>query len=370
MILLVFVLLLADLVSVAFPLFAFFLWREWDRYNGGLNDGYADRCLYAAIALVLLTLLGRFLIRALLSKRRAGEDEPHFFDAPKRELLDRPDGTRINIEYYGNEAGQPIVFIHGLNATIKNWYYQRKYFEKDYRLIMIDLPGLGKSTRPTNKDFSLPKIASDLQAVIAHTGAKNPLLWGHSMGGMTILTLLAGNKLAPIKGVILEHTTYTNPVHTMIFHRVMRALQKPVFVPVCYLLIALSPIVWLMRWMSYLNGNSLILTRWLTFAGTQTPTQLDFTTLLSTLAPPAVTARSLLAMFRYDVSDKLSSMNVPALIIGAGSDRLTKPTASEYMADHMPHAELVIVSPANHQGLLERHVEVNAAASRFIQGLG
>jgi pimeloyl-ACP methyl ester carboxylesterase len=365
--------LIADLLSIAYPFIAYYLWREWDAYKGTAQDGYADRCLYGAIALLLFMLLGRFFIKALLSKRRKGEDEPHLFHANKRDTLKRPDGNQINIEYYGKEQGQAIIFVHGLNATIKNWYYQRKHFEKDYRLIMIDLPGLGKSTRPANKDYSLAKIATDLQAVIEFTNAKEPILWGHSMGGMAILTLLAKHKdpnRARIKGVILEHTTYTNPVHTMIFSRLLTAIQKPVLVPLCYLIIFLSPLIWFMRWVSYLNGNSHIATRFLTFAGTQTPKQLDFTTLLSTLAPPAVTGRCVLAMFKYEVRKELPSIQVPALILGASKDRLTKPVASKIMKELMPNAELVTVAPANHQGLIERHLEVNEAAERFIYNLG
>ncbi|HUP12890.1 MAG TPA: alpha/beta hydrolase [Niastella sp.] len=373
MILLLVVFLIADLFSIGYPFVAYYLWREWDKYNGTANDAYADRCLYGSIALLLFMMLGRFLIKALLSKRRMEEDAPRLFDAAKKDALKRPDGTKINIEYYGKEDGQPIIFVHGLNANIKNWYYQKKHFEKDYRLIMMDLPGLGKSTRPANKNFSLIKIALDLEAVITHTGAQNPILWGHSMGGMTILTLLAKHKdsnRTTIKGAILEHTTYTNPVHTMIAGKLLAAIQKPVLVPLCYLLIGLSPLIWIFRWMSYLNGGSHIMTRWLTFAGTQTAKHLDFTTLLSTLAPPAVTGRSVLAMFNYDVTRDLPSIQVPTLLLAADRDRLTKPVASQFIQEHMPNAELVTVAPGNHQGLIERHQEVNEAAERFIKHLG
>ncbi|HYH16330.1 MAG TPA: alpha/beta hydrolase [Flavisolibacter sp.] len=363
---------IVDLLSVAYPFIVYYLWREWDEFNGTAADDYADRCLYGAIALTLFILLGKFLIKALLSKRRPGEDEPKMFDTTKRDTVNRPDGSQINIEYYGREDGQPIIFIHGWNANIKNWYYQRKHFENNYRLIMMDLAGLGKSTRPKNKDFSLEKMAADLQAVIDHTGVRNPILWGHSMGGMTILTLMAKRRdpnRTPIKGMILEHTTYTNPVRTIIFSKLMTAIQKPVLTPLCYLIIFLSPLIWISRWMSYLNGNSYIMTRWLTFAGTQTPKQLDFSTLLSTLAPPAVMARGVLGMFRYDVTKELPTITVPALIIGANKDRLTKPVASEFMKSQLPHSELVIVHPGNHQGLLERHDQVNEAAEQFIRKL-
>lgn len=372
MIVLLIAFLLADLLSIAFPFVAYYLFREWQRYNDTLHDAYADRCLYGLIAMLAMMLLGRFLIKALLSQRRKGEDEPHLFKAAKKDTLRRPDGAHINIEYYGKEQGQPIIFVHGLNANNKNWYYQKAHFEKDYRLIMMDLPGMGGSTRPANKDFSMENLASHLSAVIEHTGTRNPILWGHSMGGMTILTLVAKLRSSlntPIKGLILEHTTFTNPVKTMLAAKLMTAIQKPVLVPFCWVLIVLSPLIWISRWMSYLNGNSHIATRFLTFAGTQTPKQLDYTTLLSTMAPPAITARGALSMFRYDVTAQLPSIDVPTLVIAAHKDRLTKPFASEYMAAHIPKAKLVVMAPGNHQALIERHAEVNAAADEFISSL-
>lgn len=359
-----------DLLSLAFPFVAYYLYREWYKYHNTLNNAYAQRCMYGVIALLAVMLLGKFLIRILLSKGRKGEDEPHLFDTNKRDTIKRPDGSTINVEHYGKLDGQAIIFVHGLNASIKNWYYQRKYFEKNYHLIMMDMPGMGKSTRPANKDFSLSNIAADLRSVIDYTGAKNPILWGHSMGGMTILTFMAKNKgvlHSDIKGVILEHTTYTNPVHTMLFRKLLTAIQKPVLVPLCYLIIFLSPVFWFSSWMSYINGTSLLTTRWLTFAGTQTAKQLDFSALLSTLTPPAVMARGCLGMFHYDVTNDLPQIAVPTLIIGANKDRLTRPDASVYMAEHLPNAELVMLQPGNHQALLERHKEVNQAAQNFIE---
>jgi pimeloyl-ACP methyl ester carboxylesterase len=173
----------------------------------------------------------------------------------------------------------------------------------------------------------------------------------------------------PVKGIILEHTTYTNPVKTMLFAKLFTAIQKPVLVPICWMLIIFSPLIWISRWMSYINGNSHIMTRWLTFTGTQTAKQLDHSTLLSTMAPPAITARGALGMFKYDVTAQLPSLEIPTLIIAASNDRLTKPEASHYMATHIPKAQLAVMAPGNHQALLERHQEVNAAAESFIKGL-
>jgi pimeloyl-ACP methyl ester carboxylesterase len=135
-------------------------------------------------------------------------------------------------------------------------------------------------------------------------------------------------------------------------------------------MIALSPIFWLSKWMSYLNGNMLLSTRFLTFAGTQTPAQLDFISRLSAMAPPSVFARGMLGMMKtYDVSNDLKNLQIPTLIFGAEYDRLTKPVASEYMNRNIPNSQMVLLSPAGHQGLVERHAESNEAGENFIKGL-
>jgi hypothetical protein len=189
--LLLLVLFIADLLAFDNPFVAYHLYREWDRYRYTADEYYAQHCLYGAIALLLFILLGRFLIKALLSKHRNGEDEPRRSDTNKRESIKRPDCSIINVEYDGREDGQPFIFVHGLNSNSKNRYYQRKPIEKDYCIILMNLPGTGKSTRPANNDLSLTKLAADLQGVIEHTGSRNPILWGHNKGGMTILTFLA-----------------------------------------------------------------------------------------------------------------------------------------------------------------------------------
>lgn len=100
--------LIADLLSFAFPFLAYYLYRQWNTYHDTVDHDYANRCLYGAIALLLLILLGRFLIKALLSRNRKGEEEPVMFDTKKRESIKRPDGSTINVEHYGREDRQAI----------------------------------------------------------------------------------------------------------------------------------------------------------------------------------------------------------------------------------------------------------------------
>lgn len=362
---------LTNILTIAFVWLDVYLWREWYFNKDILSEhshDYAQRCLIGAIALIVYMLLGKSIIRLLLSKARKGEDEPKAERYAEQQRIERPDGSIINLEHGGVKGKQTIVFIHGWNSNSMQWYYQKKHFEKDFHLVLMDHPGLGRSKRPDNGDYRLEKLAADLNAVIEASGAKDPVLWGHSMGGFTILTFckLFKEKLSGIKGIILEHTTYTNPTKTSILSGLLTAIQNLVLKPICWTMVALSPILWVSRWMSYLNGNSLIMTRFLTFAGTQTGKQLDFTALLSTMAPPAITGRGVLGMFQYDATPVLSSITVPTLIFGAVSDRLTKLEASITMNQQIPGSKLVSLAPAGHMGFVERHEEVNQAASAFL----
>ncbi len=371
--LLLLIMFLTELLTVAFLIFDVYLIREWYLWKDTIADEHARHCLYGAIALTAFSFMGKMPVKWLVSKFRKDEDEPKQEHSKQNEMLKRPDGSVINIEFMGNDKAQPILFVHGWNENSTAWYYQKKHFSKNHRIILIDLAGLGNSKKPDNNDFSLQKMAADLEAVIEHLKLSKVVLWGHSIGGMTILTYctqVGKNVEQKVKGIVLQHTTYTNPTHTSILSGLLRAIQKPVLYPICYLMIALWPLFWLNKWMSYLSGSMLLSTRFMTFAGTQTPSQLDFISRLSAMAAPHVFARGMLGMMKtYDVSRDLKNLKIPTLIFAAQYDRLTKPVASEHMHKNIPNSQLATLSPAGHQGLIERHIESNTIAGKFIEGL-
>jgi pimeloyl-ACP methyl ester carboxylesterase len=65
----------------------------------------------------------------------------------------------------------------------------------------------------------------------------------------------------------------------------------------------------------------------------------------------------------------LSQIQVPTLILGADTDRLTKLEASVTMNLSIPAARLVTLAPAGHMGMVERHQEVNNAVTDFLDSL-
>ena len=190
--------------------------------------------------------------------RRAGTDEPRSTRGGDVQTLDRPDGSVIRVESYGPEDAPPIVFTHGWGANSTEWYYAKKHLADRFRLIVWDIPGSGLSKKPDDNDYSLEAMAADLEAVLGVAGGRPAVLVGHSIGGMITLTFC---RLFPaalgtrVAGLVLVHTTPTNPVRTTQWAGLYTAIEKPVIVPILYLTIALWPLVWAMNWLSYWNGS-------------------------------------------------------------------------------------------------------------------
>jgi len=211
-------------------------------------------------------------------------------------------------------------------------------------------------------------MARDMAAVVAVAGERSVVLVGHSIGGMIILTFcrlfpeLVGRQVC---GLVLVHTTYTNPVRTTAKRGLYTALQKPVLEPLLHLTVWLSPLVWLMNCLSYFNGSAHVSTARQSFAGAESWGQLDFVARFLLRDSPAVLARGMLGMLRYDAAVTLGKIGAPVLVVSGDRDPLTAPDASERMRAALPAAHLVTLAPAKHQGLLERHGEFSDAVGRF-----
>ena len=59
-----------------------------------------------------------------------------------------------------------------------------------------------------------------------------------------------------VAGLVLAHTSYTNPVRTTKRAGLYTAIEVPVLIPLLHLTIAIWPLVWVMNWLSYLNGSA------------------------------------------------------------------------------------------------------------------
>ena len=334
---------------------AYVVWEWWQRaweYDADLarrvfdpNWGWNGQTALLAVGLGLLvwSLAGRLILQLVIGSVKHGraEERPLDVTPAATSRIQRPDGSEIAVEMFGPDDAPPIVLVHGWSLKSREWNYLKRDLGDRYRLIAWDLPGLGQSQGPKNHDHSLDKYAGDLEAVLELAGGRPAILLGHSIGGMTILTFC---RLFPkalgkrVAGLILVHTTYTNPLRTTTLASLLSALERPLIRPLAYLMIGLSPLVWLMNWLGYLNGSSHLATIVSGFTGRETWDQIELVTRPQPQASPAVLARGTLGMLDYDATNTLGKIHIPTLVIAGDRDPLTKAVASEFIAQNVPGA--------------------------------
>jgi pimeloyl-ACP methyl ester carboxylesterase len=98
------------------------------------------------------------------------------------------DGQRIHYVDTGG-FGPAVVLIHGLGGNLLNFSYMVDKLARDYRVILVDRPGSGYSTRPANSSATITAQAATLATLFRRLGLKRPLLVGHSLGGALSLAI-------------------------------------------------------------------------------------------------------------------------------------------------------------------------------------
>lgn len=95
----------------------------------------------------------------------------------------------ISVAYTEHGQGDDVlVLIHGLGSYLPAWKDNVAALARNHRVIAIDLPGYGKSSKRNDYAYSMEFFATVVQGVTEALGVEHPILVGHSMGGQIALT--------------------------------------------------------------------------------------------------------------------------------------------------------------------------------------
>ncbi|MBK0377803.1 alpha/beta fold hydrolase [Mucilaginibacter segetis] len=107
----------------------------------------------------------------------------------------------VHIDYTDTGKGDTtLLFVHGWCINKTYWDNQVDCFNKNYRVVTIDLPGFGKSGK-NRRDFNTTIYATDVNAIINQLHLNNVVLIGHSMSGDIILQAAVTNA-AKVIGIV------------------------------------------------------------------------------------------------------------------------------------------------------------------------
>ncbi|MDH3761072.1 MAG: alpha/beta fold hydrolase [Gammaproteobacteria bacterium] len=91
------------------------------------------------------------------------------------------------LSYTRSGDGKPLVVLHGLFGSGRNWQSHRRHFGTQFEVFNVDLRNHGDSFH--SDEMNYPAMAEDVAALLQslNLGACN--LLGHSMGGKVAMTL-------------------------------------------------------------------------------------------------------------------------------------------------------------------------------------
>ncbi|OBX24021.1 MULTISPECIES: alpha/beta fold hydrolase [Bizionia] len=142
------------------------------------------------------------------------------WDIPVEELYIPTSFGTAHVVVSGPDNGEPLVLLHGMNATSTSWYPNAKALSKDYRLFAIDfILEPGKSLKTGTFD-DVEQIVTWYNEIFDQLKLKEFTLVGASRGGWISMKIALYNQKRIKKMVLLS------PAQTFIWIRPSADLLK------------------------------------------------------------------------------------------------------------------------------------------------
>ena len=94
----------------------------------------------------------------------------------------------LNLYYEMHGEGRPLVLLHGLGSSTRDWQFQLDDFAQHYQVVTLDLRGYGQTDHPPGP-YSIRQMSEDVIALVDYLEISSFHLLGYSMGGAVALQL-------------------------------------------------------------------------------------------------------------------------------------------------------------------------------------
>lgn len=253
-------------------------------------------------------------------------------------------GVRINYSDTESGEGVPLVLLHGLGSSCRDWERNIETYRVGRRVITPDLRGFGQSDRPPGPHRP-EDYAADVLALMDELGVDRFDLLGYSMGGAAAFQLVVDSP-ERVRKLILVNTTPSFEIDS-----------------------------WRARWEAWMR---LTVVRFVgmdrmakIIAGRLFPKPEQEELRALTLEryganDKASYLAALHGLIGWTVKDQLGALDVPTLVIAADQDYTPLEVKEAYVAE-MPRAELVVIEDSRHGTPMDQPERFDAAVVEFLE---
>jgi pimeloyl-ACP methyl ester carboxylesterase len=290
--------------------------------------------------------------RRLLSRWGRNPDplngQPVEFPEGLHRTVRLPDGAEISTVTVGE--GPTIVCVHGLTGSRHDWGPMAPaLLEAGYQLVAVEQRGHGGSS-PGTAGYGSAQLGFDLGYVLEELDIHAAALMGHSMGGMASMAFAVDQPevlRARVSSLVLIATAASLVIRGSALGFRLSGLPIPE---------RLRPSDKRLRISAGL----------IAFGERPSLHMIDSAIGSSRRLPEEVRAGATSALATHDILDRLGTVDVPTLVIGASHDRLIWPPWVRELANAIPGAELYMLEGAGHMVIWERHDEVVDLVAGFL----
>ena len=257
-------------------------------------------------------------------------------------------------------TGPPVVLLHGGGpgaSGLSNYSRNVKPLAQQFRVIVPDMPGYGRSTKGVDGSDPFGYLADHIRGMLDELGIDRAHLVGNSYGGSCALRLALDTP-----------------------HRVDRlVLMGPGGIGTTRGL----PTAGLKSLLGYYGGDGPSLDKlrtfirsYLVYDGDAVPESLIQTRYESSIDPEVVAnpplqrPSGLRTLWRMDFTRdrRLSTLETPTLVLWGRDDKVNKPSGAAMLGERMPNADVLVTAKTGHWVQWERADFFNAITTAFLKG--
>ena len=117
-------------------------------------------------------------------------------------------GARIEYMEWGNPENQSVIMLHGTNAHAHWFKFIGSMLSDNYHFVVMSFSGMGGSD--WRSFYTRDTFVDDVWGVVKDTGMENPIVVGHSFGGMVSL-ITASKHSQDMSGLLLVDFVVNKP---------------------------------------------------------------------------------------------------------------------------------------------------------------